>query len=68
MCLTDKRKRNPIRKQDRIADPVWPPGRVEYEGASHHISFVLCLNIVLKCRDINYSFARIVSRQSSVLF
>ena len=28
MCFTNKRKRNRIRKEDSVPDPVWPSGRV----------------------------------------
>ena len=36
MCFTEKRKRNWIRKEDCVPDPVRPPGRVGYGGASCH--------------------------------
>ena len=29
MCFIDKRKMNWIRKEERVLDPVWPPGRVK---------------------------------------
>ena len=38
MCFTDKRKRNWIRKEDLVPDPVRPPGRVRYGGTSRHNS------------------------------
>ena len=35
MCFTDKRKRNWIRKEDRVHDPVRPPGRARGRDPSH---------------------------------
>ena len=35
MCFTDKRKRNWIRKEDHILDPVRPLGRVRGREPSH---------------------------------
>ena len=41
MCFTNKRKRNWIRKVDRVSDPVRPPGQVKYGGAGHHTMSVI---------------------------
>ena len=40
MCFIDKRKRNWIRKEDRVSDRVRPLGRVRYDGAGHHILMI----------------------------
>ena len=40
MCFADKRKRNWIRKKDRVSNPVWPPGRVGYGGTSRHSVYI----------------------------
>ena len=37
MCFIDKRKKNWIQKEDRVADPVRSLGRVGYGDASYHI-------------------------------
>ena len=36
MCFTDKRKRNCIRKGDRVPDPVQPPGQVGNDNTKGH--------------------------------
>ena len=40
MCFIDKRKRNWIRKEDRVLDRVRPPGRVRYDGVGRHILMI----------------------------
>ena len=41
MCFIEERKRNWIRKEDRVPDPVRPPGWVMYWGASRHILVII---------------------------
>ena len=38
MCFTDKRKKNLIRKEDRVSDRVRPPGGVGYGAGRHNIT------------------------------
>ena len=48
MCFTDKRKRNWIRKEDHVPDPVRPQSRVGYGGANRHtIRFFISRKYVL---------------------
>ena len=36
MCYTDKRKMNWIPKEDRVTNPIRPPGWVEYGDTGCH--------------------------------
>ena len=36
MCFTNKRKRNWIRKEDRVPDRIRSLGQVEYGGTGRH--------------------------------
>ena len=72
MYFIDKRKRNWIRKEDRVLDQVRPPGRVGYGGASPHSDIVNIQEHIesmsqhriyrreklFQCRDINMSMSR----------
>ena len=63
MCFTDKRKKNWIRKEDRVPDPVRPPGRV---GSGQVRVFEPSQNPSLASPELRFLLAKILKDGNSV--